>query len=97
MSFLSRLFGNKGSDSTAVAAPASTADVEYKGFTIRATPRKDQGQYLCAGVIEKTINGVLKQHAFIRADRSPSVEDMTATALMKGQLMVDQQGDSLFS
>ena len=96
MSFLSRLFGGKGSGRE-IAAETATATEEYKGFTITAMPRPDQGQYLCAGSVQKLVDGVVKQHAFVRADRSPNRDEITATALMKGRLMIDQQGDALFS
>ena len=75
---------------------AVTAEVEYKGFTIRATPRKEQGQYLVAGTIEKAVDGVTRQHLFVRADRSPNLDEISEMALTKGRLMVDQQGDVMF-
>ncbi len=95
MSFLSRLFG--GSKAASGESPeVATTESEYKGFTIRALPRKDGGQYLVAGTIEKTIGGALKQHHFVRADRSPDRDEISEMALMKARLMIDQQGETLF-
>ena len=97
MSFLSRLFGGKAVSEGGPAGSVSTAEIEYKGFTIRATPRKDQGQYLVAGTIEKTVDGALRKHDFVRADRSPDLDEISEMSLSKGRLVVDQQGDDLFA
>ena len=96
MSFFKKLFGGGPATAVVEKEPVATGEVEHKGFTIRAVPFKEGGQYQTAGVIEKQVDGVLKSHRFVRADRSPSVEEVTQLALSKGQLMVDQQGDSLF-
>jgi hypothetical protein len=95
MSLLKRLFGGARTEA-ASAEPAATAEVEYKGFTIKATPFKDQGQFQTAGLIEKGSGDTVKRHRFVRADRSPSADEVTELALAKGRLMVDQQGDALF-
>ena len=95
MSFLRRLFGGGSAASGEAEAPV-TGEVEHKGFTIKAIPFKENGQFQTAGRIEKEIGGALKSHRFVRADRSPSVEEVTSLALQKGQLMVDQMGESLF-
>ena len=96
MSFLKRLFGGGSSDKPEPREAAATAEIEYKGFTIKAMPFKEQGQYQTAGTIERIVDGALKQHKFVRADRSPSVDEVTDLALSKGRLMVDQQGDGVF-
>ena len=96
MSFLKKLFGGTGAASSEPAAAAVTGETEHKGFTIKAIPFKENGQFQTAGLIEKEVGGTLKTHRFVRADRSPSVEEVTSLALQKGQLMVDQMGESLF-
>ena len=96
MSFLRKLFGGGSVASTAPAEAAVTGEVEHKGFIIKAVPFKENGQFQTAGRIERDVGGVLKIHRFVRADRSPSVEEVTSLALQKGQLMVDQLGESLF-
>ena len=95
MSFLKKLFGG-GSAATVPSEASVTGEVEHKGFTIKAVPFKENGQFQTAGLIEKEIGGTLKTHRFVRADRSPSVEEVTSLALQKGQLMIDQMGESLF-
>ena len=95
MSFLKKLFGG-GSAAPAPSEATVTGEVEHKGFTIKAVPFKENGQFQTAGLIEKEIGGAVKTHRFVRADRSPQVEEVTSLALQKGQLMIDQMGESLF-
>lgn len=91
MSFLKKLFGG-GID----PAPAPEAREDYKGFTLVAQPYKAEGQYQVAGSIQKEIDGTVKTHAFVRADRFATREDASSIALMKGRQMVDQLGDGIF-
>jgi hypothetical protein len=96
MSFLKRLFG--GGDKTADgSAPAVARQVEHKGFLVSATPYKADGQYQTCGIVSKEIGGVLKEHKFIRADRFASLDDAIVVSLKKGQQLVDEQGDKVFS
>jgi hypothetical protein len=95
MSFLKRLFGGGGgSDESAGGAP--TKQIEYKGFTIAATPYKNDGQYQTSGVVSKEIDGVLKEHRFVRADRFAALDDAVDVSLRKGQQIVDEQGERIF-
>lgn len=94
MSFLKKLFGGGGSSEP--AEPKVAGELEYKGFLIRATPFKQDGQWQLCGVISKEIDGVVKEHKFIRADRFASLEDIVSTTLNKGQVIVDQEGERLF-
>ena len=97
MSFLKRLFGGGGSDEKTAAAPASPAkQVEHKGYVISATPYKEGGQYQTCGVVSKEIDGVKKEHKFIRADRFAGLDDAVDVSLKKGMQLVDEQGDKLF-
>jgi hypothetical protein len=93
MSFWKKLFGGGGS-----AAPAeiSSDPEEYNGFTIRATPFSEGGQYQTCGVITKSIDGEVKEHRFIRADRFPSKDDAIDVSLRKARQIIDQQGDQIF-
>ena len=95
MSFLKRLFGGGGgSDENSGGAP--TKQIEYKGFTIAATPYKNDGQYQTSGVVSKEIDGVLKEHRFVRADRFAALDDAVDVSLRKGQQIVDEQGERIF-
>ncbi len=91
MSFFSKLFGGDGSEKVPTSEP-----LDYKGFSIRATPFKEGGQYQCCGVVSKEIGGETKEHRFIRADKFTSLEDAFAITLRKGQQIVDEQGDRMF-
>ncbi len=93
MSFLKSLFGG----SKAPAAPAGPLkSLEHAGFTIHATPYQEAGQYQLCGVVEKEIDGVLRSHRFVRADRFPGAEEAADFALVKGQQLIDQQGETIF-
>lgn len=91
MSFWKSLFGG------APKEPAVSPSEDYKGFTIRATPMPVGSEYQLAGTIEKTIGGELKSYTFVRADRMISLEDVTAMALAKARLIIDEQGEGVFS
>ena len=93
MSFWKRLFGvGSGED----AAPAVAKEIEHNGFVIRATPFKQDGQYQCAGTVAKEIDGTMKEHSFIRADRFASLDDAVDISLRKGRQMIDEMGERLF-
>ena len=95
MSFLKKLFG-LSSASDAPAAQNADKSVDYNGYTIRATPYMEGGQYQLCGVISKEVDGVLKEHRFVRADRTTSLDDISEMALAKGRQMIDQQGMRIF-
>jgi hypothetical protein len=90
MSFFKKLFG--GGDN----APAAGTSVEHNGFTIRAEPFKNAGQFQTAGVISKEIGGAMKEHKFIRAEQHASREAAVEFSLLKGRQIVDQQGETIF-
>jgi hypothetical protein len=92
MSFWKNLFG--GGDEAKEAAPAPGED--YKGFTIRATPMSVGSEYQLAGRIEKDVDGELKVHEFVRADRLSSRDEAVSFALAKARQIIDEQGNGLF-
>jgi hypothetical protein len=96
MSFLKKFFGGGSTDTGGEAQPVAGKEIEHKGFTIRATPFKAEGQYQCCGLVIKEIDGVVREHKFIRADRFASVDDAADIALRKGQQLVDEQGEHIF-
>lgn len=96
MSFLKRLFGG-GDAAKQPDAAAVAAETEYGGFVIQATPFREEGQFQTCGVIAKQVNGVRREHRFIRADRFASRDDAADNALRKGRQLVDEQGERLFS
>ena len=96
MSFLKRLFGGGGGSDDAAGGGPPAKQIEHKGFTIAATPYKSDGQYQTCGVVSKEIDGVLKEHRFVRADRFASLDDAVDVSLRKGQQIIDEQGEKIF-
>lgn len=87
MGILSKLFGG------AKAVEPAAKQVEHKGFVIVAKPYKAASGWQLAGEISK--GG--KVHKFVRADQFSSADEAVEFTLRKGQLIVDQMGDGMFS
>lgn len=95
MSFWKNLFGGGGG---AAAKEETSGDpVEHKGFSILATPFTEGGQFQTCGVISKEIDGELKTHKFIRADRFSTKEDAIDVTLRKARQIIDEQGERIFN
>ncbi len=98
MSFLKKLFGRGDKAAEAGAAPAAAKkQLEYNGFLIKATPYKEGGQWQTCGTVSKTIEGAAKEHRFVRADRFADEGSAADHAILKGQQIVDQMGERIFS
>ena len=95
MSFLKRLFGLGGGD--AAIAPAAEESRQFNGYVITAAPMRDGAQWRLAGVITKDFDGAKRVHRFIRADVFSDRADAVNFALQKGELIISQSGDSIFS
>ena len=95
MSFLKKLFGGGSSSEAKPAGPKKQLD--YNGFTIAATPYKEGGQWQTCGTVSKVVGGEAKEHRFIRADRFADEDAAADHAIMKGQQMIDQMGERIFS
>jgi hypothetical protein len=95
MSFLKRLFG-LGGEASEPAAAKPAKQIEHKGFTVSATPYKNEGQYQTSGVVSKEIGGVVKEHKFVRADRFAGLDDAVEVSLKKGIQLIDEQGEKMF-
>lgn len=93
MSFWKKLFGAGGAAS---AEEPAGEPVDHKGFTIRATPFVEGGQYQTCGVISKEIDGEVKEHRFVRADRFASKDDAVDVTLRKARQVIDEQGERIF-
>lgn len=99
MSFLKSLFSKLaggGDAGGAEEAPKVAKEIEHDGFTIRATPYKEAGQFQLCGVIAKEVGGAMKEHRFIRAERFASLDDAVEMTLTKGRQIVDQNGERVF-
>jgi hypothetical protein len=75
---------------------AQAEPIHYKGYVITATPFQEGGQYQTCGVITREVDGEIKSHRFIRADRFPSLDDATETTIRKAKQVIDEQGDRIF-
>jgi hypothetical protein len=95
MSFLKKLFGQRWSAGNEAEQPAKS--IEHKGFVVRAAPFKSEGRYQTAGIIEKEVAGVRKEHRFIRADSHPSLEQAVEFSLSKGCQIIDHVGERVFA
>ncbi|MEZ5856171.1 MAG: HlyU family transcriptional regulator [Hyphomicrobiaceae bacterium] len=94
MSFWKKLFGQ----GQAAADNRTTVhrETEHKGFRIAAMPYAEAGQFQVAGVISKEIDGTLREHRFVRADRFATLNEATDFSVVKAQQIIDQQGEQLF-
>ncbi len=86
-------FWSKWFSSTVKSDATSAKSLEYKGYVIEARPYKDGAQWQLAGAISK--DG--KVHQFVRADKFTSKNEAEDIAISKGQLIIDQSGDRIFS
>jgi hypothetical protein len=96
MSFLKKLFSGGGDGESAPAEAKAKRQVEHQGYVIKATPYKEGGQWQTCGVITKTVDGDVKEHRFIRADRFSDEDSAADHSILKGKQMVDQVGDRMF-
>lgn len=94
MSFWKSLFGGGSARDAGPSKPVRTA--EHNGFRIEATPYAEAGQFQVAGVISREVDGVAKEHKFVRADRFGSLDEAAEFSLMKARQIIDQQGDRMF-
>lgn len=95
MSFLKKLFGG-GSDPKPATPAGPVKELEHKGFLIKATPYKEGNEFQTCGVVSKEIEGVVKEHRFVRADRFSDINTAADISLTKGRQLVDEQGERVF-
>jgi hypothetical protein len=92
-SFLRGLVGSGGEEE---AGETPEEAVEYNGYLIRPTPRKQGGQWLTAGIIVKQAGETAQEHPFIRAETHASRDQASDFAIVKGKQIIDEQGDRIF-
>jgi hypothetical protein len=102
MSFFASLFRRGSAPSQSGGKPSAkagkaAAPVEHKGYVIVAAPFANNGQYQTAGTITREIDGVRKEHRFIRADSYASYDDAVNFTENKARQIVDLQGDRIFN
>lgn len=92
MLFLKKLFGGGSSSS----GQNNRSTVPHKGYEIIADPQSEGQQFRLSGIITKEIDGILKEHIFIRADLFSSKEEATAATLRKAKHLIAEQGERIF-
>lgn len=97
MSFWKSLFSGGDGKPAGASGGKAAKSVEHNGYRIEAQPYPEGGQFQLAGTISKEIDGVRKEHRYVRADRFASIEDAAEYTILKGKQIVDQQGDRIFS
>ncbi len=78
------------------AAPRVEETAVHGEYRIQAAPRKDGAQWITAGVITKTIDGVEREHRFVRGDFYPSKDNAIEFSIAKARQIIDLEGDRLF-
>ena len=79
-----------------VGSPPPPAEpVTYKGFTIEPEPIDEDGKYRTAGYISGELDGEVRRVRFIRADQNADHGTAVNHAIVKGQQIIDEQGQSL--
>ena len=89
MSFLKKLFGGGAKAQAEAAGPSE----DHAGFTITAAPYESNGRWQLCGVISKEVEGVMKEHRFIRADTFSTRGEAEQMTLFKGRQIIDQMGE----
>ncbi len=92
MSFLKKLFGGGGSES----ADTKSKTEAYQGYKITPQPAAEGGAYRVGALIEKEVDGEVKQHKLIRADTVQGLEAAEEASVRKAKQVIDEQGDRIF-
>jgi hypothetical protein len=87
MSFLKKLFGGGSGGAPARAAPTQ----DHDGYLIAAAPYREEGQWQLCGVISKEIDGVRREHRYVRADRFGDRDEAVEMTFTKGRQIIDQR------
>ena len=90
MSFLKSLFGGTPK------APPTDPTLDIDGFTVRATPYQEAGQWQLCGVIAREVDGVAKEHRFVRADRFADRDTAIDMTFTKARLIIAERGARVF-
>lgn len=94
LKFLSKIFS--GGDEKQPAG-SDIAPTEYNGFTIQPCPQKDSSGWSTEAIVSREIDGEVKTHRFIRADKSGDQEGAVTLILSKSKMTIDQLGNHIFN
>lgn len=92
---LGNLFKSLFSASSEAAGRSVSDPVDYKGFTIEASPLQEDGKFRTAGFIGGEIDGEHKRVQFIRADQHGDEQAAIDHAFSKARQIIDEQGVAL--
>jgi len=92
--FLKRLFGSAANENE---PQSDEPDEVYNDVELFARPVKEGGQWRIAGMIRKQVDGTVVERKFVRADLLPDLDAARTATLGKAKLIVDQNGDGLWS
>ena len=87
--FIKRIFGNQ---EKAKGIPSTL----YNDFKIRPQPVHDSNGWRVSATIVKEVDGILKEHQFVRADSCADQKSAVALTLRKAQQFIDEQGERIF-
>ncbi|MFT5260990.1 MAG: hypothetical protein ACI9J2_002368 [Saprospiraceae bacterium] len=91
-----KLFGSLLSGS-GVKAAKQHESYDYSGFVVTPCPKSVDNGWRAEAMIEKTIDGEVKRHHFIRSDVAGSEAAALDLIANKVKVCIDQQGDRVFS
>jgi len=92
LGFLKKIFGGDSVEKPVVSDPPT----EYSGFSIAPCPKQEAGGWSTEAMITKEVDGELKTHHFIRADKTGDREGAVVLTLNKCRMTIDQVGDGIF-
>ncbi len=92
---LGNFFKSLFSGADGSAQPEPSDPIDYKGFTIEASPVNEDGKYRTAGYISGEINGESKRVKFIRADQNVDLQAAIDHSIGKARQIIDEQGANL--
>lgn len=96
-SFFSKLFSGFGGSGPAKEEVRKEEVREFGEYRIIAAPIREGGQFRLAGRIERDVNGETKVHEFIRADMFTSLDEANDFTFRKGEQIITQGGEHIFS
>lgn len=74
------------------------AAVHYREYAIHPRPQKTANGWRIEAVIRRPgADGAMREHCFIRADACNSEVGAVALTIHKAKMLIDQQGEKIFS
>jgi len=90
--FFKRIFGSTDAQPQVEAS----AKVTYQNFEIVPAPVKESSGWRVSGKIVKEIEGVTREHEFIRADTCSDHESAVTLTVRKARQLIDERNEKIF-